>query len=179
MFRRFILALQLTKEYFASIMGESVQPHQVFISGTADQGANVLNAFKACDVPVTVCAAHRLNTSVMWGLGINGSAATGKNPAGKEIISRGAAVIGVFSHSATNNDKLLSAQEQERDRNQQVAAEVAKKRAEDMEALADLAGLLGVYIDDDSDDEVPAETAAVRKELVEENLQVICRNDTR
>lgn len=60
--------LKLTTEYVGSFMGERVQAGDVFVCGTADQGDNVLNAIKAIYVPSLVCAAQRLNTSVMWAL---------------------------------------------------------------------------------------------------------------
>lgn len=37
---------------------------------------------------------------------MNGSAATGKNKEGKSLIGRAAALVGVFSHLAFNNDNL-------------------------------------------------------------------------
>lgn len=166
-------APQLTIEYFGSFMGPSVHPSDVFICGTGAQGANVLNAYKALGVPVIVCAAHRLNASVMWALGVNGSAAAGKNREGKELISRAAGLVGVFSHSAVNNDNLQNAQELMFDRRMQQKETQAEEEAIDMESLASLAAFLNVDFE-------PGEIEGADDFGEEERkLTVICRNDTR
>jgi hypothetical protein len=107
----------VSRDFFSSFMPAGFEPKDVFSSGTVDQGGNVANAIKALDIPVLLCAAHRLNTSVSWGLGISGtvstpsSAAKGraptcKNPTMRTALSRCAALVGVFSHAAGNNDLL-------------------------------------------------------------------------
>ena len=74
------LALQITQEWFSKLMGDRVEPSDVFLAFTVDQGLNVVNAIEARNVPVVVCNAHRLNTVVCWMLGIAGSDKTCKNP---------------------------------------------------------------------------------------------------
>ena len=41
---RVFLSSQLTQEFFAGFMGESVEPKDVFLAFTVDQGGNVVNA---------------------------------------------------------------------------------------------------------------------------------------
>ena len=71
----------------------------------------MFNAIDYLGIPVLKCPAHRVNTAVVWALGIAGSGATCKNKAVKKLMKRLAALVGVFTHSAVNNDqlKLLSA----------------------------------------------------------------------
>jgi hypothetical protein len=102
--------MQLTTKFFADMMGENVQPKDVFLAFTVDQGGNVVNACRNLDVEVLKCNAHRLNSVTMWALGINGSIRTGENPAMEKLMKRLAAVVGVFSHSAVNNDELKDIQ---------------------------------------------------------------------
>lgn len=105
-----LVFMQLTTEFFADMMGENVQPKDVFLAFTVDQGGNVVNACRNLDVEVLKCNAHRLNSVTMWALGINGSIRTGENPAMEKLMKRLAAVVGVFSHSAVNNDELKDIQ---------------------------------------------------------------------
>ena len=61
-------------------------------------------------VEVIKCNCHRVNSAVLWSLGIAGSATTCKNkPMGAKKL---AACVGVWSHSAVNNDKLKDVQRQ-------------------------------------------------------------------
>lgn len=106
---------QLTREYFADFMGESVEPRDVFLAFTVDQGGNVVNACVALGVPVIKCNCHRVNSAVLWALGIAGSPATCKNKAMGELMKKLAALVGVFSHSAVNNDMLKEIQRLEED----------------------------------------------------------------
>lgn len=105
-----LVFMQLTTEFFADMMGENVQPKDVFLAFTVDQGGNVVHACRNLDVEVLKCNAHRLNSVTMWALGINGSIRTGENPAMEKLMKRLAAVVGVFSHSAVNNDELKDIQ---------------------------------------------------------------------
>lgn len=61
-------------------MNNSVCPADAFVAGTADQGVKVLTAVKELGIPVSVCAAQRSNAAVTWGVGVNGSVYTGKEP---------------------------------------------------------------------------------------------------
>jgi len=101
---------QLTTEFFGELMGEDVEPKDVFLAFTVDQGGNVDNACKSLDVDVLKCNAHRLNSVTMWALGVNGSVNTCENPAMEKLMKRLAALVGVFSHSAVNNDELKAIQ---------------------------------------------------------------------
>ena len=101
---------QLTTEFFADMMGATVTPRGVFIAFTVDQGGNVVNACKNLGVAVLKCNAHRLNSATMWALGVNGSVNTCENPSMEKLMKRLAALVGVFSHSAVNNDELKDIQ---------------------------------------------------------------------
>ena len=105
-----LVFMQLTIEFFAEMMGEDVQPKDVFLAFTVDQGANVVNACRHLGVEVLKCNAHRLNSVTMWALGMNGSLKTGENPAMEKLMNRLAAIVGVFSHSAVSNDELKDIQ---------------------------------------------------------------------
>lgn len=102
---------QLVTEWFGDMMGARVEAKDVFIAFTVDQGGNVVNAIHSLNVPVVLCYAHRLNTVVIWMLGIGGSATTGKNPAMESLIKKLAACVGKFSHSCSNNTELKVFQE--------------------------------------------------------------------
>lgn len=103
---------QLTREYFVDSMGEFVEPKDVFLAFTVDQGGNVVNACEALGVEVIKCNCHRVNSAVLWSLGIAGSAARCKNKPMGELMKKLAACVGVWSHSAVNNDKLKEIQRQ-------------------------------------------------------------------
>ncbi|CAM9391022.1 unnamed protein product, partial [Hapterophycus canaliculatus] len=92
------------------MMGEDVQPSDVFLAFTVDQGGNVVNACDNLGVTVLKCNAHRLNFVTMWALGIRGTAKTCENPNMEKLMERLAAIVGVFSHSAVNNDELKEIQ---------------------------------------------------------------------
>ena len=80
-----------------------------------DQGGNVVNAYEAVGVEVIKCNCHRVNSAVLWSLGISGAAARCKNKAMSELIKKLVACVGVFSHSAVNNDMLKELQKLEKD----------------------------------------------------------------
>ena len=102
---------QLVAEWFENMIGGYVEAKDVFIAFTVDQGLNVVNAIHSLNVPVVLCYAHRLNTVVVWMLGIGGSAATCKNPAIKTLIKKLARSVGQVSHSCSNNTELKVFQE--------------------------------------------------------------------
>ena len=93
-------------------MGESVEPKDAFLAFTVDQGGNVVNACAALGVEVIKCNCHRVISAVLWSLGIAGSATTCKNEPMGALIMKLAACVGVWSHSAVNNDKLKDIQRQ-------------------------------------------------------------------
>ena len=107
---RVFLNSQLTQEFFAGFMDESVE--DVFLAFTVDQGGNVVNACAAFGVDVIKCNRHRVNSAVLRSLGIAGSATTRKNKPMGALMKKLAACIGVWSHSAVNNDKLKDVQRQ-------------------------------------------------------------------
>ena len=80
------LALQIIQEWFSKLVGDRVEPSDVFLAFTVDQGLNVVNSIEALNVPVVVCNAHRLNTVFCWMLGIAGSDKTCKNPVLEKIV---------------------------------------------------------------------------------------------
>ena len=108
--------LQLTREYFADFMGEPVEAQDVFLAFTVDQGGNGVNACKALGVPVIKCNCHRVNSAVLWALGIAGKGRKNKDMG--DLMKKLAALVGVFSHSAVNNDKLKEFQRLEDDLHQ-------------------------------------------------------------
>ena len=97
---------QLVQEYFSNFMGEFMEPKDVALAFTVDQGGNVVNACEALGVEVIECNCHRVNSATLWSLGISGSAATCNNKAMGDLIKKLAACVGVSSHSAVNSDKL-------------------------------------------------------------------------
>ena len=105
------LALQITQEWFSKLVGDRVEPSDVFLAFTVDQGLNVVNAIEALNIPVVVCNAHLLNTVVCWMHGIAGSDKTCKNPVLEKNMKKLAACVGKFSHSAVNNSDLKTIQE--------------------------------------------------------------------
>ena len=80
-----------------------------------DQGGNVVNAFEALGVDVIKCNCRLFNPVVLWSLGISGAVACCKNKAMGELMKKLAACVGVFSHSAVNNDILKQHQKLEED----------------------------------------------------------------
>ena len=103
---------QLAQEFFSGFMGESVEPKDVFLVFMVDQGRNVVNACAALGVEVIKCNCHRVNSAVLWSLGIAGSATTCKNKPMGALMKKLAACVGVWSHSTVNNDKLKDIQMQ-------------------------------------------------------------------
>ena len=61
------------------------------------------------------CNCHRVNSAVLWSLGISGAAASCKNKAMGKLIKKLAACVGFISYSAVNNDLLKGLQELEED----------------------------------------------------------------
>ena len=108
---------QLTREYFLDFMGEFVEPKDGRLPRVygGSKGGNVVNACEALGVEVIKCNCHRVNSAVLWSLGISGSAAHCKNKAMGELMKKLAACVGVFSHSAVNNDMLKELQKLEED----------------------------------------------------------------
>lgn len=70
-----------------------------------NQGGNVFKAVDDLRIPVLECFAHRLNTAVVWALGLAGPGSTRKNSAMEKIMTRLTALVDVFSYSAVNNDE--------------------------------------------------------------------------
>jgi hypothetical protein len=103
-------SLQCTTDFFADLMGDDVKPKDLFLTFTVDQGGNVVNACAALGVEVIKCNAHRLNSATIWSLGIGGTDKTCKNRQMGKLMNRLAACVGVFSHSAVNNDHLKEIQ---------------------------------------------------------------------
>ena len=97
-------------EFFADMMGPDVKPKDVFLALNVDQGGNVINACILLEVEVIKCNAHRLNSATMWALGICGSIKKCENPEMEKLMKKLAALVGVFSHSAVNNDDFKDIQ---------------------------------------------------------------------
>ncbi|CAM9376708.1 unnamed protein product [Ascophyllum nodosum] len=107
---------RFTREYFLGLMGNFVEPKDVFLAFTVDQGGNAVNACEALGVEVIKCnCPPRVNSVVLWSLGISGSAARCKNKGMGELTKKLAACVEVFSHSAVNNDMLKELQKLEED----------------------------------------------------------------
>ena len=66
-----------------------------------DQGGSVVNACEALGVEVIKFNWHRVNSAVLWSLGIPGAAVRCKNEAMGELVKKRAVCVGVFSHSAS------------------------------------------------------------------------------
>ena len=69
-----------------------------------DKGGNVVNAYEALGVEVIKCNCHRVNSAVLWSLGISGAAARCKNKAMGELMKKRATRVCFISHSVVNND---------------------------------------------------------------------------
>jgi len=103
--------VQETARLFAPICGdEECEPMDVYIAATVDQGGNIVNAFKCLLVPVLICSAHRLNSMVSWGIGINGSEGNSGNPSLNDLINCASGLVTRFSHSAVASDALKDIQ---------------------------------------------------------------------
>ena len=87
-----------------------MEPKDAFLAFTVDQGGNVVNACAALGVEVIKCNCHRVNSAVLWSLGIAGSATTCKDKPIGALMKKLAARVGAWSHSAVNNDKLKDVQ---------------------------------------------------------------------
>ena len=95
MLSRVFLNSQLTREFFAGVMGESVEPKDVFLAFTVDQGGNDVNACAALGVEVIKCNCHRVNSAVLWSLGIAGFATRCKNKPIGAVMKKLVACVGV------------------------------------------------------------------------------------
>ena len=115
MLSRVYLNSQLAQEFFSGFMGESVEPKDVFLAFTVDQGRNVVNACAALGVEVIKCNCHRISSAVLWSLGIAGSATNCTNKPMGALMKTLAACFGIWSHSAVNNNKLKEQSQLEED----------------------------------------------------------------
>lgn len=152
---------------------KDVKPKDVYVAATVDQGRNVVNACKSLGIEILLCRAHRINSAVMWMLGIAGSAARCQNRPMKDLITRAAALVGIFSHSAVNNDALRaiqrSMQEEElKEELELMAAEAGSMAVAAGEAQAS-ASLMGSSQDDSLDS----------SKMTFDVLNLLRRNDTR
>lgn len=152
--------MQLTTSIFDSFV-PAVVPSDVYVAATVDQGLNVVNACKALHIPTIPCLGHRIHSSVMWGIGVNGSAATQKNKNGRALVGRCAACAGMFSHSCTNSDAFRLLQET---RNAKQREEMEQFRI-DASAIEEAAEA--------------APPAAAANEGIPKTLNICRRNDTR
>ena len=102
----------MTKDVFEPVLaaGNDCDPKDIFIGATCDQGRNFINALESMGIPVNVCYAHKNNSVVGWGLGINRSANTCKNEDARKLMIKEAAMVGHFSHSTVNNDAFKDVQ---------------------------------------------------------------------
>ena len=72
--------------------------------------------YKSMGVEVIKCNCHRVNSAVLWSLGISNAAARWKNKAvGDLMMQKLAARVGSISHSAVNNGMLKKFQKLEED----------------------------------------------------------------
>ena len=74
-----------------------------------------MNACEALGVELIKRNCHRVNSAVLWSLGVSGAAARCKNKATGELMKKLAACAGVFNHSTVNNDMLKELQKLEED----------------------------------------------------------------
>ena len=87
-----------------------MEPEDVFLAFTVGQEGNAVNACEALGVEVIKCNCHRVNSAVLWSLGITGSATRCKNKEMGELMKKLTECAGIRSHSAVNNDKLKQIQ---------------------------------------------------------------------
>ena len=85
-------------KYFSDIMGYFVEPEEVFVAFTVDQGGNVVNTCEALGVNVIWWNRYRVNSATLWSLGISGKTMC-------ELMKKIAMCVGVSIYSAVN-DKL-------------------------------------------------------------------------
>ena len=112
MLSRVFLNSQLAQEFFSGFMGGFVEPKDVLLAFSVEQGRNVVKVCAALGVEVVKCNCHHVNSAVLWSLGISGSATTCKNKRMGALTKTLAACVGVWSPSAVNNDKLKDIQRQ-------------------------------------------------------------------
>ena len=74
-----------------------------------------MNACEALSVGIIKSNCHCANSAVLGSLDISGAAARCKNKSIGELVKKLAACVGVFSHSAVNNDILKELQKLEKD----------------------------------------------------------------
>ncbi|CAM9908983.1 unnamed protein product [Ectocarpus sp. 12 AP-2014] len=153
---------QLTTDVFESIV-PAVMPWDVYVAATIDQGLHVVNACKSLGIQTNPCLGHRIHSSVIGGIGVNGSATTQKNKKGRALVGKCAACAGMFSHCCTNSDAFRLLQET---RN-------AKQR-EEMEQLR----IDASAIEEAAKGEPPAGSGAAT-EGIPKALNIGRRNDTR
>lgn len=158
-----------------------VAPSDVYVAATVDQGGNVVNACRSRGVPTLLCRAHRINSSVMWSIGVAGSEKTCKNIPGRKTICQCAGLVGVFSPSAVNNDALRAIQQKLLEQcTPDLLDAAAAAVALDLDPNGDASA-----VDDGGDDsdesagasESPSVSRVGRKKL--DVLNTIHRNDTR
>lgn len=65
-----------------------------------------MNARKSLGLPTLVCRVDRLKPCVLWALDIAGSQGKRKHPRMKRLLGKLAALVGVFLHSAVDDDTL-------------------------------------------------------------------------
>ena len=80
----------MTKDVFEPVLGagNDCDPKDIFIGATCDQGRNFINALESMGIPVNVCYAHKNNSVVGWGLGINGCANTCKDEDARKLMNK-------------------------------------------------------------------------------------------
>lgn len=111
----FFIFLNLTRVYFLDIMGDFVEPKDIYVAFTVDQVGDIVNVCEALGVEVIRCICYRVNSATVWSLGTSDTAARCNNKAKGELMKKLAACVGVFSHSAADNDKLKDIQSLEED----------------------------------------------------------------
>lgn len=162
---------QLTTEVFGTFI-TGVQPKQVYVAATVDQGRNIINACEALGITTLQCLCHRVNSAVMWATGINGTPATCKNKNGRELVSKAAALVGMFSHSCTNSDAFRALQDKIIAKQREEAKEREEAKQQEME---DFRIMLATDIEE-STDAAPAE---LPPDGLPRALAFLRRNDTK
>ena len=133
----------------------------------------MVNACKSLGIPVLLCRAHRINSAVMWMLGIAGSDAKCQNKEMKKLIQKAAALVGVFSHSAVNNDALREVQ-------RKVKEEEIREELEAMAAEATVINLAqGEFLERAKEMAACSEEPINLESIKFDILNLVRRNDTR
>ena len=84
-FRVHLIEATLTCIWFSKLVGDRVEPSDVFLAFAVDQGLNVVNAIEALNIPVVVCNAHRLNTGFAGCSVLPGVTRHARTPSWKKI----------------------------------------------------------------------------------------------